>query len=348
MKPFPKLLSSGMLAGLALGIAPARSQDLRLDTLAVRVLLDRNGLTAVPASQVAGIDPAAQRVTSLRLGGLKLTALTPEIGSLDALEYLVLSDNLLDSLPAALWDLRNLVELDLGGNRVAALDPGVGRLGSLLFLGLRGNGLSALPDSLFGLPNLETLLLTGNALDTLPEAVGGMAFLRYLDVSGNALRALPYTIAALGALDTLDVSENALENLPPSVASLPGAATVRLEGNRLCHLSADLEAWADAKDPGWKGSQVCAGAIRPAARAVRGPRLRAFAAVGRLRVQWSAAAGLKGEGAVILRNAMGREVARRKVEAGTTEIAIPIPASGFLWAELREGNRLAARAEVAP
>jgi hypothetical protein len=328
--------------------AAARAQDLRQDTLAVRILLDQNGLTATPVSQVAQIDPAAGRVVALRLGGRNLAALPPQIGSLDALKYLVLSDNLLDSLPEALWDLSDLVELDLGGNRIASLDARIGRLRSLLFLGLRGNGLASLPDSLFELPQLETLLLAQNALDTLPEAVADLAFLGYLDLSGNALRTLPYTLAAMETLDTLDISGNLIESLPGTITQLPAATRVRLGDNRLCGLDADLAAWADGKDPLWRGSQVCGIAIRPDARAARGPSLRAWAEPGRLRLDWSGVDRGKGPCSVILRDASGREVSRRTVEAAAGGLTLPLAAAGFLWAELRAGDLVAARTAVVP
>src|SRR6478672_3969713 len=121
-KPIRFRFVQSALRCIALCAAMVRAQDLRQDTLAVRILLDQNGLTATPVAQVVQIDPAAGRVTALRLGGRSLSVLPAEIGSMDALRYLVLSDNLLDSFPAAIWDLDGLVELDLGGNRIASLD----------------------------------------------------------------------------------------------------------------------------------------------------------------------------------------------------------------------------------
>jgi len=326
----------------------ARAQDLKQDTLAVRILLDQNGLTTIPVSQVAQIDPAAERVTALRLSGRNLSALPSQIGSMDALKYLVLSDNLLDSLPAEIWDLASLVELDLGGNHIPSLDARVSRLQSLLFLGLRGNGLASLPDSLFALPQLETLLLTGNLLDTLPEAVANLPFLKYLDVSGNVLRALPFTLAAMQTLDTLDVSDNVIESLPETITQLSASTKVLLDSNRLCDLDASLTAWANAKEPAWKSSQSCGIAVRPRARAARGPSMRAWAESGSLRLDWSGTESWEGDRSVILRDAAGREVLRASVERQATGVSLRRVQGGFLWAELRVGNRVAAMTAVAP
>ena len=340
-KPTIRRALAAFLALSAITIAriPARAQDLVQDTLAVRILLDQNGLTATPVAQVAQIDPSVSRITALRVSGLKLTGLPPQISSLTALKYLVASDNLLDSLPAAVWLLANLVELDLGGNRIQALDPRVSQLQALLLLGLRGNGLLAVPASLFTLPHLETLLLAANSLDTLPEAVADLAFLKYLDVSQNVLRTVPFTVAAMDGLDTLDISSNVMETLP-DLSGLKPAAKVRIASNRLCNLGAQQQAWADGKEPGWKATQVCGSAVRPqAARAV--PKgLRAFAANGFLRVDLSGAgdAGLPRK--LILRDVGGRELLRRGVAVGVAEVILSRAelGRGMVWVELRAGG----------
>lgn len=333
----------------ALAVAPARSQDLVQDTLAVRILLDQNGLTQTPVAQVAEIDANESRISALRLAGLKLTSLPAQIGSLSGLKYMVLTDNLLDSLPAAIWDLASLVELDIGGNRIGTFDAKVSRLQSLLLLGLRGNGLSALPASLFAMPQLETLILAGNTLDTLPEAVADLAFLGYLDLSGNLLRTLPFTVAAMDALDTLDLSSNAMTYLPDLIRMLPASAHVRLGSNHLCELSPDLQAWASAKDPEWKASQTCGSPVRPRASRAYGPGMRSFADAGRVRLDWggqAAAAGME----MVMRDAKGRAVWKSPIAAGATGQSFPraVLPGGLLWAELRAGGRVLASAAVLP
>lgn len=76
--------------------------------------------------------------------------------------------------------------------------------------------------------------------------------------------------------------------------------------------------------------------------------MRAWADAGWLRLDWSGADRLPGPHAVILRDASGREVLRRPVDADAASLALPRAAAGFLWAELRAGNRVAARAAVVP
>lgn len=342
----PNALPAACCAALlTLCAAPSRAQDLAQDTLAVRILLDQNGLTAMPASRVIEIDPKAARVTALRLADLQLTSLPPQIGALTALKYLVLSGNLLDSLPSAVWGLASLVQLDLGGNRLGALDARVSGLKNLLLLGLRENGLASLPPALFDLPQLETLLLARNALDTLPEAVAELAFLRYLDLSGNQLRTVPFTVAAMDALDSLDLSSNLMTGLPDAIRGLPAAARVRLGSNRLCALGPELEAWADAEDPAWKATQACGNAVRPRSAHAAGPALRGFRAGGRVRVDWAKPAAAPGE--LVLRDVSGRERSRIAIAAGAMGAEADAGA-GLLWAELREGGRVRATGAVPP
>jgi hypothetical protein len=348
MKNPIRFRSAFSIAFLLACALPGRAQDLKSDTLAVRILLDQNGLTATPVSQVIQIDPASQRVIALRAPNLKIASLPEQIGTMDALKYLVLGGNLLDSLPAAVWGLSHLVELDLGDNRIGTLDARVGQLQSLLLLGLRGNGLSSLPAPLFALPQLEDLLLADNALDTLPEAVAELPFLRYLDVSGNVLRTLPYTVAALDALDSLDASSNAMESLPDAITGMHAATKVRLASNRLCALSPALAAWATSKDPAWQASQTCGAAIRPRAARSAGPSLRAWSEGGALRLDWSGMDRIAGARVLILRDAAGRESARLDLAVGEAEARLTRSAPGFLWAELRAGGRIVATAAVLP
>lgn len=333
---------------LAISIS-VKAQDLIQDTLAVRILLDQNGLTDTPVSGVATV--AAQRVTGLRLSGLELLRLPPEIGSLSALKYLTLSDNLLDSLPAEIWDLSALVELDLGGNRIGSLDHGIGRLGNLLLLGLRDNGLATLPAEVFALPQLTTLLLSGNQLDTLPDAVADPPFLAYLDLSGNRLRTIPFTMAAMD-LDSLDLSNNVLESLPGLITSMKPGTRVHLAANRLCTLTGPLDAWAEAKEPGYKAAQICDAGVRPASAPAGGAVFTAVRIGDGLRLDFGGLANTPGGLEIRILDAAGREAARARAAAGDRSLEIPIASPGgsrgFLWAEARRAGKPAWVTPVIP
>lgn len=329
--------------------APALAQDLIQDTLAVRILLDQNGLFDKPVSQVIATE--AERVTQLRLSGLGLVSLPPEIGALSALKYLVLTGNLLDSLPAETWSLGSLVGLDLGGNRIGRLDARIGGLSNLLFLGLRGNGLTALPPELFGLQQLETLLLTDNALDSIPEAIAELPFLKYADLSANRLTAIPFTIAAMDALDSLDISGNLIESLPDLITGMNASTKVKLGSNRLCDLSPGLQAWAESKEPGWFATQVCGSPVRGVSARAPGPFLRAFSDGASVRIDYAAPRGASRLEAVFA-DVSGRSIRNIALaaEAGAT-VVVPKADLGprrFLWVQLRADGRTVAVTPVLP
>lgn len=345
-------LSAFSVIGAAACLAPPlRAQDYIQDTLAVRILLDQNGLASTPVTQV--ITAEGQRVTQLRLGDLKLIDLPPQIGALTALRYLVLSGNLLDSLPAELWNLSALVELDLGGNRLARLDAGVGRLSNLLFLGLRDNGLTALPAEVYGLSQLEDLLLAGNALDSLPQAIADLPFLKYLDLSGNQLKTVPYTVAAMDRLDSLDLSGNLMENLPDLITEMRAATKVRITANRLCNMTPAQKAWADGKEPGWLASQICGSPVRQGIVRATGPGLRAIVRGNAVRFDSPGLGAASGPAEIAIRNVSGRVLLRLPYSSDRQSGGITVPMSalgghGFLLAELRIAARTVAVAAVLP
>ncbi len=336
------------LAILAFHFHPVSAQSLALDTLAVRVLLDENSLDTLPVSAVATID-ASQRIVSLDLSGRKIVKLTSEIGSITNLKSLVLSNNLIDSLPAEIWNLGQLVSLDASGNRITRLDAHVAQLSNLIFLSLGRNSLPALPPELFTLPNIEYLLLSGNLLDTLPEGVADLVFLKYLNVSGNRLRTVPGAVAAMNQLDSLDLSGNLMTGLPEVITSLIHPK-VGLEDNLLCNLSAQVSAWATGKDPAWQATQICGIAVRPGAAHAGGFVLRAWAESGDIRMEFPASAYSNPQATyeAALLDAQGRTAYRGSLRAGSLRIARTELGShrGGLWAELRSEGRVLAAVPV--
>lgn len=240
---------------MILNVLTIHAQTRTLDSLAVRVLLDENGLDTVSVAAVTHSD-SENRIISLDLSGRKILKLSAEIGSITRLKSLVLNNNLLDSLPPELWRLSYLVTLDLSNNHLGHLDSKISGLKNLLFLSVRGNGLTSLPLSLFDLQQLENLLLSKNLLDTLPEEVSNLLFLKYLNVSENQLRTIPLNVAAMAQLDSLDLSGNLITTLPELISELQNTK-VNLRDNQLCNLSSTLQAWANQKDPAWMVSQAC-------------------------------------------------------------------------------------------
>ncbi|WP_373988168.1 leucine-rich repeat-containing protein kinase family protein [Duganella sp. BuS-21] len=141
------------LSGNALSSLP---EDLhRLHKLRI-IFCSDNQFTELPA--VLGACPALAMVgfKANRIREVPATALPP------VLRWLVLTDNLIEELPAALGERPQLQKLMLAGNRLRALPGSMAQLHRLELLRIASNQLTALPDWLPALPRLRWLAYAGN------------------------------------------------------------------------------------------------------------------------------------------------------------------------------------------
>jgi hypothetical protein len=100
----------------------------------------------------------------------------PEDCLAPSLGWLILTDNAIPRLPAALGALGNLRKLMLAGNRLEALPAAVGGLASLELARLSDNRLAEVPLALLRLPRLAWLALAGNPCCPPPLGGGSFAF----------------------------------------------------------------------------------------------------------------------------------------------------------------------------
>ena len=177
-------------------------------------------------------------------------ALAANTGALD------LSNCGLEEVPAAVWQLSELVDLSLAGNRIKSLPPAVGQLRKLRRLGVAGNLLESVPEEIGGLPALEGLWLHGNALHTLPNGIGSLSNLKVLALAGNRLCALPDSICRLSSLTILSAAGNLLSALPEAMGSLALLQTLALNGNRLTHLPASVGVLPSLRDLWLQGNRL--------------------------------------------------------------------------------------------
>ncbi|CAN0069149.1 unnamed protein product, partial [Ectocarpus sp. 8 AP-2014] len=170
-------------------------------------------------------------LVSLKLRKNRLSAVPPELFSLESLSLLDLTGNAIRELPEeGLGAAVALKGLLLSGNRLSRLPSSVGSLHGLETLELSDNTIRSLPESIDGLKRLATLTVSNNGLASLPESVGGLRSVKMLDLSRNGIETVPKDgLARLGALTSLDLRENKLTEVPP----LP-------EGGRLAQASVFL------------------------------------------------------------------------------------------------------------
>jgi Leucine-rich repeat (LRR) protein len=252
------------------------------DSLAVRAILDSNGLTDHLVGEVArrigidwriiGIDISHPEITTLpkeigKLSALEslallsnqLTSLPPEIGQLTALKGLILYDNQLTSLPPEIGQLTSLTELNLYGNQLTSLPPEIGQLTALVSLILDNNQLTSLPPEIGQLTALKDLILYSNQLNSLPPEIGQLTALRALDLFDNQLTSVPSEIGQLTALYGLGLDNNQLTSLPSEILNVSPTNDLEVNNNLLCSLPDYIEAWIDEYStlPDWRAAQDC-------------------------------------------------------------------------------------------
>jgi hypothetical protein len=175
-------------------------QDYQSDSLAVRIILDTNGLQSVPIDSVA--TSIGGRIVALDLDDANLSILPECIGRLAELQLLIITWGGFQALPDSLFNLKKLEYLDLSVNVIRVLPDAIGELPRLRHLNLFSYNVRAFKDS----------------SSMLPASIGMLDSLQYLNLRWNFLTSLPSTIVNLKALDTLDLSENRLCSLPPEIA----------------------------------------------------------------------------------------------------------------------------------
>lgn len=135
------------------------------------------------------------------------TSLQEAVKDPEKVEVLVLRSRKLDSIPAEIFRMKNLIHLDLSRNRIDSIPPEIGQLN-----------------------RLEHLELSNNRLEALPEEIGRLTSLRYLGLNRNLVRQLPPTIGDLSELEVLELWDNELEDVPDEIAKLQNLRLLELRG----------------------------------------------------------------------------------------------------------------------
>jgi hypothetical protein len=104
IKLFASLIFLCLIAG-----AKVSALDYRTDTVAVRELLDSNGLASISVSSVS--DSVQGRIVKLILYGKSLHVIPSSIGNLSELDTFNLNDNELTNLPLSIVSLNCIIEI---------------------------------------------------------------------------------------------------------------------------------------------------------------------------------------------------------------------------------------------
>ena len=134
------------------------------------------------------IPPAVAALPSLRMLSFKSCRLR-DIGALPlptSLQWLILTDNKLHTLPASIGGLVRMRKLMLANNRLVALPPEMAAMRELELLRLANNKLPSIPPWLSTLPKLTWLAIAGNPCVSPAPARAELPMVRYDELTIGA------------------------------------------------------------------------------------------------------------------------------------------------------------------
>ncbi|KAI8513756.1 hypothetical protein Bbelb_080800 [Branchiostoma belcheri] len=166
---------------------------------------------------------------TINLSNKGLTSLPAELFDIRDVECLVLSNNRLTSIPEEIGQLQKLQRLELDNNLLTQLPQAITTLPNLHDIDLSDNKLETLPDGFSRLKQLQSLNIQNNVFKEIPEEVWSL-HLKFLDIGGNPLKCLPDKISQLTELTQLRMNYCQFDEFPRQVLQLKG-----LEGLHMGH-----------------------------------------------------------------------------------------------------------------
>lgn len=133
-----------------------------------------------------------------------------------------LSKRSIHILPSSIKELTQLTELYLYSNKLQSLPAEVGCLVNLMTLALSENSLTSLPDSLDNLKKLRMLDLRHNKLREIPSVVYRLDSLTTLYLRFNRITTVEKDIKNLSKLSMLSIRENKIKQLPAEIGKSLG------------------------------------------------------------------------------------------------------------------------------
>jgi len=177
------------------------------------------------------------RIQVLQLASCNFVEIPTFIRDLDDLEFLMLSNNNISSLPNWLWKKTSLQSLDVSHNSLAGeISPSICNLKSLATLDLSFNNLRGNIPSFLGnfSQSLENVDLNGNKLfGLIPQTYMIENSFQQIDLSNNKLQGqLPRALVNNRRLEFLDVSYNNInDSFPFWMGELPELKVLSLSNN---------------------------------------------------------------------------------------------------------------------
>ena len=228
-------------AEFASGLSPLLCHERHLPALQALQTLSLYGNSL---SDVTGIGVLkGTPVREINLGQNLLETLPEELGEIRSLERLWLDGNRIGpQLPQCLLELSQLRVLRASNNQIAELPEAIGHaLPQLEVLAVDNNRLERLPESIWAMSRMEKLIVRGNHLEEISEEVGRLGELRMVQASSNRLQVIPEAMGRLAKLEELYLNGNQIAEVPVTLTGLAAVKKISLANNRIVALPAVLE-----------------------------------------------------------------------------------------------------------
>jgi leucine-rich repeat protein SHOC2 len=137
-----------------------------------------------------------------------------DIGLVNRLTSLNLSNNLISQIPNEIFSLSHLITLDLSSNLLTSIPSSIGEIKSLVKLNCSYNPISALPLSFTKLTNLEVLNVNHLLIASFPQ-FGNDAALKEISASFNHFPHFPFEVMTLPQLRSFTLKSNFIKSIPP-------------------------------------------------------------------------------------------------------------------------------------
>jgi hypothetical protein len=246
------------------------------DSIALRAILDSNGLQSIPVDSIAVTEADwPYRVNELSIKDLKhnniyFQTLTSKIMELTELRKITVINNIrVQILPIEIGTLKKLHELYISETGLKIVPPEIGNLNSLKILILTKNWLDSLPMEIGNIDSLEVLDISNNPIKNhLPSSIGNCIALKNLNVSLCQLKSLPGELARCINLRHISAGNNLIDSIPLSIVGSLGVpydhTFIDFTMNSFCsdvqdRIPKEVFDWLDkyCTEPMWRVKQNC-------------------------------------------------------------------------------------------
>ncbi len=233
-----KLIKYSHLILFILIANPCVSQTLTEDTIAIRNIMQANGLNLQPWEIMGMIEIENDRVSLFRILFTKMQVISADIGKLDKMEVFQSGWPSISELPQEISMCSSLVEINLIGNKFTEFPIELCSVPSLQRINLSMNKITSIPQEISNLKFLTDIDLSENEFDTLPAVIGSLGSLKTLTiVESNNLVSIPEEIGNLKSLWKLGIGNNKqLTTLPSGIGGLTSLQILYLIGNGITSL----------------------------------------------------------------------------------------------------------------